>query len=1696
MSSKISVIEGIRQKAKREVEFQLHAFETKSRYRGHDVETVKHVRRTKVHRMSADDEKELRKQVAHERAHRMHKQRLLNGIKRHQQLAEERFPEYSMDQFADSASSKRSSEKKKLQNRALAKLHRQVDLEHAMKVLPHYNGDLFGTHRSYLAGVMYMSRMTAAKKHKSHNPWDNGNENGGYDTAEDKKVIEFLENKQNVAKSLCNLSWHKSNSRKLVHEGGLKVLVEMSDLDDFSIRLSCAIALHNLSRDPDVQADLFENYVVETIARLSQTTGESAQLLLAHCIGALCALSAVQGYEAQMVREGALKAIDVALESPQTLEVQKLLTSCLLNLTTCFDEATSYPGWERVINSCRSAISSYLVDTRAKHHVASALSNLALYENHRARMISEGMVKDLTEFYEMFDSNNSVSSAVFSDAEAAIASTMNYLASCHGELKSAVVRQNGVQLLVRISRSKNNLTRQRCIMALNSLAMDTHGEGRAAGQVIGPIVQLSDSRNPTTRFRCTAAFRSMSSRQGSRKQMMKSNVVSVLLRMINTEINLSEDVWSASICNCTITLCNLLISVDTRARAIEGKAFDSVIMLLQRQQKLQEQQICCDAILTLTNTAEVAGEMRKAKTLGVIVRLLASPDPGIIKSVVLILKALCKDKKTCTTFCALRPDSLPYLVNLLTTPDEEIVLNVLIVISMAIGTTSMRKRMVQAGVESIVYLCGGANKEIQIWCAAILCALSFTPECRVPIIQAGAAKGLSIVSGIKEDVNQHRCSIAICNLSAEFECRLRMIEDGVTTSLISLSSAHHESIRFNCCKALCNLSCTVGNEMDLVQAGTLPELMLTALVRSEYPITKLVCIKTIANLIADDTIDILLEQGIAWAMMAATTASFAETDDEPLEDGLQIAGNVYCVVAKYDVGIEKLIDEPGVLRSLAVLMQSESTDTRGYAWKVLKLACQHPCQSRLMQENFLQTLKNMNVTSSLHIAKNIAALLSFLFRDNKIRRKISIDGIGVMQKIYSMDDDDTTLQCSEALTRLSCDDVTTKAVVENDVLKMYLTLAQRKAVETRSLVIQSLLHLSFNEKYIGSLTKQNALGVVKSLVQFEDSDLEKHSFLLGILRSFVLGDQRALVKGYGVIDVSNIEVTEENSLHHNLARSGIIKTASKIWSRLDKTNYGYYIPKVIQRDIAVVLSKTIYHVRNQYASMLNGGLLPILLFLTLHGDDFSSRQAVVALANLSHDGSIRQRLIDNEVVETLVELLKTIKTDNGIQRDCVTAFCNLSYCLERGKFLVDCGVYDMSVTMGNQSDEYIRSCCGKILTNLSVHADNTHDGSVAALLELCMPGMSTPSRDKKAEIRRSTTQAHLVKSQRTLEDYSEPEGTWADAHEYFSSNCKFKTKVEATLEINFANDGSEEEVDTSWVKEDAGSASGPPPSYPPTKDDEEKVANELRSELVSRKQVLASLIEEDIGNSTDEGANLDIVKFDKVQPTLSQLWYDPITAFEKVGRTFEGDNDNEEDFDYDKESDTFEEDETENVDKSLGNQKKAASSGHSTRPTTSAHDSRDSSRRSGGSRQRSNNSSDKAQKNDASGGFKEQEDGEVDFEEAIASDYGSRQSRRSVEELMTLNKESAQKNRGGVSFASEGSAVLEESEATATPATRGDQSNVSLLEAEGRPTSTPSLHFVDNALSAGLWNETPKIKWDKSEEGGKKRGGPAHRRKK
>ena len=109
----MSVVKGIRKKAKRELEFQLHAFETKSRFVRDDDAKQKFTPSRRNVKNSADDEKELRKAMAHERKIRHEKQRLLNKNKRHKVTAEERFPEYSLENPMEDPDKERKSVQKR-----------------------------------------------------------------------------------------------------------------------------------------------------------------------------------------------------------------------------------------------------------------------------------------------------------------------------------------------------------------------------------------------------------------------------------------------------------------------------------------------------------------------------------------------------------------------------------------------------------------------------------------------------------------------------------------------------------------------------------------------------------------------------------------------------------------------------------------------------------------------------------------------------------------------------------------------------------------------------------------------------------------------------------------------------------------------------------------------------------------------------------------------------------------------------------------------------------------------------------------------------------------------------------------------------------------------------------------------------------------------------------------------------------------------------------------------------------------------------------------------------------------------------------------------------------------------------------------------------------------------------------------------
>ena len=166
-----------------------------------------------------------------------------------------------------------------------------------------------------------------------------------------------------------------------------------------------------------------------------------------------------------------------------------------------------------------------------------------------------------------------------------------------------------------------------------------------------------------------------------------------------------------------------------------------------------------------------------------------------------------------------------------------------------------------------------------------------------------------------------------------------------------------------------------------------------------------------------------------------------------------------------------------------------------------------------MEENFLNILTSMKVESDLTIAQNISALLSFLFRDKNIRRIIAADGIGVVKKIYRIDDTHTSMQCMEALARLCCDSATTALVVKTGGLEMLHVLSLRKSKQTRFLCLNSLLHVALFQENIGSVIKEGMLQVVAQLViGVDDNSIEELTMVIAILNSLAWGHPHACVR--------------------------------------------------------------------------------------------------------------------------------------------------------------------------------------------------------------------------------------------------------------------------------------------------------------------------------------------------------------------------------------------------------------------------------------------------------------------------------------------------------------------------------------------------------------------------------------------------------
>lgn len=1376
------------------------------------------------------------------------------------------------------------------QDEDLKNLRAHIDLPHIKTLLPAYDGDMFGTSGNYWQGQLYMARMTPAQEHVKTNRFNFHQETPRYVAKNMEKVD--ITSKQNACRSVCNLTWHSSNALAVISEGGLAALQNMVETEaDNIIQTNSAIAFHNLARIPEMRQRMIEQGVVGTIAKAQIKAPNMEPAVVLHMLGTLASLSCAKyekGVEAKLLQQRALDILAFSTKSLHKINggpgrpmilAHTLGARVLLNLTTCFDERTTYDQAIDVIAECLSRLTHFLMKPttgnvfNVQKLLVQALCNVAAYENNRARMVSQGVVGVMFKSWDQM--KNSADARKYpkemNHFRHAAAALVLSLSNCKGELRVTMIRQKSVQLLDSISSpastsgasasqssEEDQETRQRCVQALGNLASGGHGDGRAATSVLPAILKLSKNNDPATRKRCAQALRDMSERPFSRKLILEKGASKVLSRMLDAEHVHDARPTKVKV-DCLVALCNLLIYPNTQLPSVSGGTVDIMLTTFERGAGKAER-LCCITIQRLLEVPKAREYVTNNRTLLMLMNLMiSSNDMSVIEQVTSTIAGLVANEKTGKQILELEGLTVePVLAFLQLVRDRSeqsircSALAALTFLSHVDGAVC--HTIVSKGASIITDAVIGkhdddsyVDPDIKLWCASLLCQLSSHAQLRRELIDHDCCAALSILAKTDSAVVQSCTSRTFCYFSdcTDSESTTSdIVSSGAVTSLIALSSAHDESTRSNCATALCNLAwgADLTAARTIVGAGVVNELMILALVRSDSATTKLTCLMALANLLdGGEILEKMVEQGLVWAMTMASSLDKLQDNETLAERGLSLVAAVYSDLVRTDMGCQRLISEHGGIKAVARLIGSRVALTSCRGWDVLRNMCRRDCQQRLIDEGCLEVLANMkdNETSGSSsqgdsaVVHNLSALVAFLLRSEDGRVKLVSESVGLLSRmcrVYGGEAEiETRRYASEVACRLASDDRTSRIFVVRGGLDMLNDMCQghfkrsKKTSEgyvydsyTRSMLTTALLHLSMHGENVDDLGDSLCLTMLRGLAETDD---------VGILEK-VVATVRSLAWG---------EKNHESLVHEHHAVRLLCEIAKKA-----------PCTRAMQLDFADALCNLSYHLTSQsYRDIVDDGAIVLLVSLAnsllddqddVHADtngnsderslsDMSKLRITISLCHLATEGgAFAEQLIDQNVLSILIRMIKTRGCPLDIRRDCLSTLCSLSFSADsRGDEMIDAGVYEVVTQLSRSSDAFVRKCCGTVLSNLSPFAKDAVEGSVAALLDLCMPTDGGDEKSSNSSLQRKTSGSLLTAD--GLEASSAPPADWPAAWVHWNSLCKHGSAMLEGVEIIFLQPStspedknenkSNDSEEVFWQKVAAGSPVSHAPEIPP-----------------------------------------------------------------------------------------------------------------------------------------------------------------------------------------------------------------------------------------------------------------------------------------
>jgi len=787
-------------------------------------------------------------------------------------------------------------------------------------VLRGYGGDLFSSGGEYLGGMIYLSRMADASLKtqrlntsmmESENTKDiqdhvaveteKKNEKDSKLTDVDEQasqansaVNQDTNAKLTCAASLCNWSRNPANASRLASEGAVRAINQLALEPVHSITMYCAAAYRHMSEHLELATAMIDE--IKTISTISEMVSSTNDEFIAYNLAiALVNLTRVNGKEGVIV-DGAIVLVLMNL----ILLKPELGATCVRGLynLTCVD--LTYTSIERVI---RALVSLSLSGTSSvKHLCAAALCNLSDLKSVRARMVEEGAINVLSTLSRGAETRTRRVCAV-------ILQNLSAARSVRVEMAS----RSSVSVAYALSSDQDPII-LRCIgLTLSRLAMEPtncqkiiHESGVAAlGSIAVKYPTIPGISQPVA-----SAFQLLSSNQSFRVNIVNEGSVTAIASLLRSSVDMF------TLQHSLLALCNLLCEPENHLPIIQQGLILTLISMCDHDNDLIKD-FCSLAFLNLSCAEDSRKHLVNAGAVVAIINI-ATQNSSVTKK--RCAATLCNLSYYTAGMARMVADGIiPSIVQLVTAKDIFTVHYSCAALCRLCCTVENSRLILESGAvpNLVTGAKEGSDQVTKQFCGAVLSSLSYYESCRVTLCEMGAIAALKGLAELNDETTKQRCLVAFANLSCEVSVQVSMIKEGVVSIIAELANSLKEVTYICCAKAICNLACNADTKLSVATDGGVHALLMISMVQSVDPLTKLLCVIGLNNLLDHTTIDFMLEEGLIGSIANLSKVGGAHIS--------MLSAKIFNHLTQFDSARHKMVERKAVLTTLYKLLCESTT---------------------------------------------------------------------------------------------------------------------------------------------------------------------------------------------------------------------------------------------------------------------------------------------------------------------------------------------------------------------------------------------------------------------------------------------------------------------------------------------------------------------------------------------------------------------------------------------------------------------------------------------------------------------------------------------------------------------------------------------------------------------------------------------------